>query len=768
MLSSAGKLVRETLSQIFDRVVPHLAEIGKFNDEEYRLVDTYARSLKAFMSGRALWVGGTEWARNPANVGGFYNCVGMPVNDPYYFDLPFHSLYQSILLSMMGCGVGVQFLSIDTIPPIVNKINIEFQGEYGAIAKFARFQETVITGNTITIGDSKEGWAKAFYALFQAAINPDLADNNLVICISHVRPEGEKLSGFGGVANPVKLKPSLEKFVAILQHAYGRQLTSLEACLLLDYPAQAIVAGNIRRSAAMRQFNFNDTTITPWLGRNSLDAKTNLWVEDPETKKWKIDPERDALQMGNHTHVYWQKPDYQTVLQSVTKQVYTGEGAIQFAPEALYRCNSDIIPVDKSEFIKYFENPEFDVNRYFKELGVSDNYEAYHRANRFSTNPCAEVLGHYFKCNLSEVHLVNIDPLDRGDLIGAFQAATLEVAALLHQKFPDPQFQRSRELDPIVLVGFTGLFDYFVKLFGEDWLLWWKADRNDNFEVDLTEEKFAKYNRIKEVWNVWEIPLHKFGKFARAVEREFFDLCRSIVKLTLRNYCRKHKLVMPQRYTGVKPAGTGTLLTGGASGWNAPKAPYYIRRITTGKNDPVARAALDYGYPIRPGTTDRDSAGNLLTDPFDDRCNTWLVEMPIAVPWADVADRAGVDLNFSAVAQMDFYREIQNYYTTHNTSATIDCDPDEKSIENLAKFIYEMIDKNEGYVSVAILGRYPVMPFMPFEPISKDKYEALQKEVLANRKVENFKDALDKYDTENAVAAGPNACDSDGCEIKKN
>ncbi|MFZ9938352.1 MAG: hypothetical protein ACO3JG_15040, partial [Luteolibacter sp.] len=40
--------------------------------------------------------------------------------------------------------------------------------------------------------------------------------------------------------------------------AVGRQLTTVEACLLIDEAATAIVAGNIRRSAGMRQFSEHD------------------------------------------------------------------------------------------------------------------------------------------------------------------------------------------------------------------------------------------------------------------------------------------------------------------------------------------------------------------------------------------------------------------------------------------------------------------------------------------------------------------------------
>jgi hypothetical protein len=41
------------------------------------------------------------------------------------------------------------------------------------------------------------------------------------------------------------------------------------------------------------------------------------------------------------------------------------------------------------------------------------------------------------------------------------------------------------QLDPIVGVSFTGLFDFFVNLFGESWLRWWEAGRPTGSEEDF-------------------------------------------------------------------------------------------------------------------------------------------------------------------------------------------------------------------------------------------------------------------------------------------
>ena len=101
-----------------------------------------------------------------------------------------------------------------------------------------------------------------------------------------MRSSGESLKGFGGKANPIKLKDLYPKVSSILNKANGRRLNSIECCLLIDEAAVTIVAGNIRRSAGMRQFSSNDKV--------STGAKENLWTQD-ENGNWGIDPERDAI-----------------------------------------------------------------------------------------------------------------------------------------------------------------------------------------------------------------------------------------------------------------------------------------------------------------------------------------------------------------------------------------------------------------------------------------------------------------------------------------
>ncbi len=723
---------RESWLEVGERNLTGLKELGNLSIEELKLMQEMQKSQKALPSGRWLWIGGTPWINKNENFSGAYNCTSTNLVDWEAFALMMD-------LAMMGCGTGaiIEPEFINKLPKINNLLKIKSISSVGVTSKELRQEKTskVIKGNAIFIkvGDSRRGWVDSYKFLLEASSDKALGGNvDIHIDLTDVRPAGESLKGFGGMANPIKLNDLYSRVASLLNKAIGRKLTSVECCLLIDEAAVTIVAGNIRRSAGMRQFSSDDI--------DAATAKENLWSQDREGN-WRIDPEKDALRMANHTRVYHSKPSYQTILEAVTKQFNSGEGAIQFAPEAIARSNADILNKDelRKEFIEiYSEQGKEEAKNWINlNFGPFSNEELNHRMTRYGLNPCGEILGNDFHCNLAEVHLNQIDPNDLEEQEKAFKSAALSVACLLNHKFEVQRYRVSREYDPIVGVSFTGLFDFFVHAFGTSWLKWWEEGRPDTDEGKLFKQKESRY---LESW-------------------------RKIVKETVWEYCDNHNLRRPNRCTTVQPAGTKSLLTGAAPGWHPPKAQRFIRRITFRKNDPVALACMDYGYSVVPSQSDKDENGCLLDNPFDPRCTEWLVEIPTEVSWANLegADQININ-NFSALTQFDFYMQVQKFYTEHNTSATIEFR--ENEIEDLAQAIHKAIDNNDGYISAALLARFDAnatFPRLPFEPINKDEYDSLQNKVKERRVNNDFFDALNKYDIGELSEAGPAGCDSDKC-----
>ena len=720
---------RETWKDTCTRVLKGITKVGKLTEVETKLLETVLKKFHCLPSGRWLWVGGTEWVDNPNNYYGAYNCTSTAITSLDCFG-------EIMNLAMCGCGTGavLEPMFIDNLPVIQNSLKVTVLDNIGQVKKEDRKEDTEISilDNTkiyISVGDSRLGWTSSYQKLIEIASNKDLANNlEITIDLSSIRPYGELLKGFGGVANPTKLPGLYQRCAAILNKAQGRKLTSIECCLLIDEAALVVVSGNIRRSAGMRQGAKTDTKFA--------SAKQDLWQVDANNQ-WSIIPEKDALRMANHTLVYHQKPTLMECIHSVTSQYYSGEGAIQWAGEAVARANADLIDIqNKKAFLSAYEKGQAKL-WLKKQSPLEPNYWLDHRVTRYGLNPCGEILGRDFFCDLAEVHLNQIDPEDYEAQTEAFTAGALWVSTLLHHKFTNQKYAQSRKLDPIVGVSFTGLFDFFVKAFGIDWLHWWQQGRPENTQGLRFKEK----------------------------EKRYLMEWKNTVFAVVNDYCKRHNLKAPNRCTTVQPAGSKSLLTNASPGWQPPKALRYVRRITFDKNDPVAKACLDQGYTVIPSQADKDENNNLLNDPFDFKCTEWLVEIPIEVDWISIAENSNIDPNkFSAAAQLDFYLQVQQYYTTHNTSATIELR--EEEIETLATQIYQAIQEDKGYISVALLSRFDShesFPRLPFEPISKETYEQLLIDIKSKQKYSSFFEAYQQHDLGVFAEKVPIACTSTKC-----
>lgn len=751
---------RETWDETVDRVLysPDLGlqKLGEFTTEEIDLIDNYLREKIAFGSARWLWVGGTEWISKPENYPGAFNCTGFHVHDLNSFKILMD-------LGMMGCGTGavIENYCINQLPEVSRFLDVEIVGNFGdkpsqPQTSFSRNLDP--SHYSLIVGDSRKGWCDAYYLLLSwATMGKKEETLNISIDISHVRQKGQPLKGFGGIANPNQLPQMFVNVARILNGAIGRQLNSLEVCLLIGEAASCYVAGNVRRSAGIRQGSADDDIFAT--------SKDNLWkVDDAGT--WKIDPERDSLRTANHTRVFYHKPSLEECIESVRKQFFSGEGAIQYAPEAIARANFDLLenPIKKKIFLECCSENFQNGLDYLMNLGANGK-DILHRMQRYSLNPCGEIIGHDFFCNLSSVHLNQIDPLDIETQRNAFKASALQAAAFLKRGFIEERYQKSRELDPIVGVSFTGAFTFFVNAFGIDWLHWWQKGRPQEWKG--CRDRVLTINKAMSNDDSDGMSL---GDLYRNAEIKYLNLWRQTVENTVWNYCDRHSLKRPNRCTTLKPEGSQTLLTGvGACGWHPPKATHYIRRMTFGAYDPIALAAIDYGYTAVPSQSCKDEQGNLLKDPFDSRVTEWLIEVPVREPWADIEGAEKIDpSSFPIEAQWDFSQLMQMHYVRHNTSSTLEIY--EEEIETLGRLIYEDIQENRGYVSAAILGRSKgnsSFPMLPFEPISKETYERRSQEVLVRRKSDDFAELLAIHDNQNmSISPQDSACDSGACAIK--
>lgn len=686
---------KEIWSDTVDRTIKGLDKICHYTQDELSLVTNYLSNKVAFPSGRWLWCGGTKWVTKPANFYGAYNCSNIDLNS-------WESIGTAMNLLMCGCGVGAILFPevIQSIPVIRNKINVIGIIPPG-VMKSESLEDTRLSFHgklvNIDVGDSRKGWVDAYVEFLKLSSSPYLPkEMDVFINCGFLRPKGTLLKGFGGVANPDVFPKLFYKAATILNKYTCSKLDPMSVSLLLDEASLVIVAGNIRRSSGIRQFSHNDI--------DSHNLKKNLWSVNQDGK-WVIDETKDALRMANHTITYTEKPTLEQCAQSVKDQFYSGEGTIQWAGAIEERgIDSDLIGL----------------------------------------NPCGEIVGRNFLCNLADVHLNMLDPNNDLEQVDAFKSASLMALPLLNHRFEDELFRKSRDRDPIIGISFTGAFTFFVEKFGIEWAKWWASGRtrkNPNSDFWLSEEV-----RVLSLW-------------------------KNSVKSTVEEYCTRHGLKIPSRTTTVQPSGSKTLLTGaGACGWHAPKSKCYIRRMTFAAHDPIAMAAIDFGYSIVPSSTDRNSDGSLIDDPFDSRVTEWLVEVPVMEPWSDLDINNEIDpSSFPIEAQFDFYMQVQKHYTEHNTSGTFEIF--ENEIDTLANLIFNAIDSKSGYISCAVLSRSTgnsVYPRLPFEPISRETYDELQSQILS-RQVNT--DIVASYNVHNSSkhdnSPMDHACSGGSCSIKR-
>lgn len=748
---------KESWLDVVKRVVSGLESFGGLSENELNEITQNLLERKALASGRMLWVGGTDWSKVQKNFPGLYNCSSTEIDHISKFGLIGE-------FCMTGCGIGanLETHNIVKLPRIETRINLSIIGATGDIEKEYRLESTKVVFHknsnikNIIVGDSREGWIEAYQEIINTAVTIyERNEVNVVIVLSNVRPRGEIIKGFGGKANPDGLMKFYKSTAMHLNKAVGRKMNSIEVCLLINEVGAVVEYGGVRRSAQIMQFSEDD--------EDSVDAKLNLWKENNGV--WQIDPKIEAMRMANHTRVYDRKPTLEEVETAVTKQFYTGEGAIMYAPEAIARANADIFPTlsDRQEFVEFYVNHSYsEAKEYVSSLGrlvlnqEFSDYEIEHRLSRKSLNPCGEVISTNFFCNLSEVMVSLLNPFDFNEHKSVFKSAALMASPLLKHVFNHESHQRSRELDPIVGVSISGVFDFFVMLFQDDYLLWMNAGRPEDWKIKEMDSLYRLRYIAEQIGGTKFLDDNELGKFYFHIEESYYKFWRKIVEEQVKEYCEREGLRVPNRSTLIQPSGTKSLLVNSSPGIHPTWGDYWIRRIKFIKEDPVAQEYLKAGYSYVKSQNDMAMGTN----------SEVIIEFPCRAKWRDfVKDETveKVDLHWNAVAMYRFTMNAQKNYVGHNTSVTINFD--ESEIKPLANEIYNSIQNNEGYISAALLPKCKdIFPNLPFEKISREKYEEMisnlepvtEEQILRRHYEQNNKVDYNRYQ---------NACSAGSCQL---
>jgi len=340
-------------------------------------------NLEVMPSMRTLMTAGDALERD--NVAG-YNCAYVAVDNLKVFD-------EAMFVLMCGTGVGfsVERQYINKLPEIAE----EFHD----------------TDTTITVADSKIGWAKSYREMLSMLCSGQIPKWD----VSKVRPAGEPLKTFGGRASgPQPLVDLFEFSIEVFKNAAGRKLTSIECHDLMCKVADIVVVGGVRRSALISLSNLTDE-------RMRVAKSGQWWVDNPQRA------------LANNSISYTEKPDM---------GIFLKEWA------ALYESKSGERGIFNREAAK-------------RSAARSGRRDVDHE---FGTNPCSEILLRSKQfCNLSEVVVRSTDTFE--DLKRKVRIATILgtlQSTLTNFRYLSSVWKRNTEEERLLGVSLTGIMDHPV------------------------------------------------------------------------------------------------------------------------------------------------------------------------------------------------------------------------------------------------------------------------------------------------------------------
>ena len=373
----------ETVSRYFNFFKEHLDELHQYKvtDKLRKELESAVLSTQVMPSMRCLMTAGEALKRE--NIAG-YNCSYVAVDRVHAFD---EILY--VLMNGTGVGFSVERQYISQLPIIADQFHM--------------------TDTTITVADSKLGWAKALKELIGMLYIGQIPRWDL----SKVRPAGAPLKTFGGRASGPEPLESLFNFtVNIFKNAPGRKLSSIECHDLVCKIAEVVVVGGVRRSALISLSNLSDDRMR--------HAKSGQWWNDNGQRA-----------LANNSACYTEKPDI---------------GIFMDEWKALYESKSG----ERGIFNRESANKQADKNGRRTVEG-----------HEFGTNPCSEIILRSREfCNLSEVVVRASDTpkslLEKvrlATILGTFQST------LVNFKYVSSQWKKNCEEERLLGVSLTGIMD---------------------------------------------------------------------------------------------------------------------------------------------------------------------------------------------------------------------------------------------------------------------------------------------------------------------
>jgi len=227
---------RRVIEGMFEMQKQHVYHLGlEWNDGKAQRTakDAYDRlfNLKWTPPGRGLWMMGTKFV-NERTAAGLFNCAFRSTRElntkgGYLFAWMMDAL-------MLGIGVGFDTLGANSIT----------------------IQKPDYTNETYQIEDSREGWVNSVKILLNGYFFGSKVPE---FDYSAIRPAGAPIAGFGGTSSGYgPLKELHDELTALYSQRVGQPITSVDIVDTENLIGRCVVAGNVRRSAALALGSHDD------------------------------------------------------------------------------------------------------------------------------------------------------------------------------------------------------------------------------------------------------------------------------------------------------------------------------------------------------------------------------------------------------------------------------------------------------------------------------------------------------------------------------
>lgn len=310
---------REFWWETVRRAVEYNCSLAPTSREEAEKLYDNIYHMRQFLSGRTLWVGNTPVAE--AYPMANYNCAFEVIDD-------FHAYHDLFYLLMVGSGVGVRVLKSDAekLPKIRTNVKILHKAyDPKPAEERLEFTDVNFTRDTATlsVGDSKEGWAQALERYFDLLTNSEyIKIREIVVVYDSIRPRGEKLKNFGGTASGYEsMMTMLAKIHRVITAAGARakdsrtQLAPIDLLDIANIIGENVVSGGVRRTSEIGLIDAND--------RECIEAKSRLYRQ--VNGRWEIDKSIAHRQMSNNSIYYQKKPSREMLHWHLQQMRYSGE-----------------------------------------------------------------------------------------------------------------------------------------------------------------------------------------------------------------------------------------------------------------------------------------------------------------------------------------------------------------------------------------------------------------------------------------------------------